>query len=82
VKCPLFLGYYYKDEQHQDETVEVMAGLKMFKRVKTPDSQKRARAFPEAGSHVIACNLTSKSVAEVAKATYLFAEEVLKMAPK
>jgi len=82
VKCPLFLGYYYKDEQHQDETVEVKAGLKMFKRVSTPESQKRAQAFPEAGSHVIACNLTSKSVAEVAKATYRFAEEVLRMTPK
>lgn len=82
VKCPLFLGYYFKDEQHQDETVEVKAGLEMFKRIGTSVSQKRAQAFPEAGSHVIACDLTSKSVVEVAKATYSFAEEVLKMNPK
>lgn len=82
VKCPLFLGYYYKDEHHQDETVDVKAGLKMFKKVGTPDSMKRAQPFPEAGSHVIACNLTSKSVAEVAQATYRFAEEVLKMVPR
>lgn len=82
VKCPLFLGYYYKDEQHQDETVEVKAGLKMFERVSTPKSEKRAQAFSEAGSHVIACNLTSKSVGEVAKATFRFAELILKMTPK
>jgi pimeloyl-ACP methyl ester carboxylesterase len=82
VKCPLFMGYYYKDEQHQDETVEVKAELRMFRQVGTPDATKRAQAFPEAGSHVIACSLTSKSVGEVAKATYLFAEEILKMAPK
>lgn len=82
VKCPLFMGYYYKDEQHQDETVEVKAGLKMFESVGTPASLKQAQAFPEAGSHVIACNLTSKSVDEVAKATYGFAESILKMAPK
>jgi len=82
VKCPLFFGYYFKDEQHQDETVEVKAGLKMFAQVATPDSMKQAQAFPEAGSHVIACSLTSKSFAEVATATYGFAEKILKMVPK
>jgi pimeloyl-ACP methyl ester carboxylesterase len=82
VKCPLFLGYYYKDEQHQDETVEVKAGLKMFSQVGTPVTKKMAQVFPEAGSHVIACSLTSKSVSEVEKATYGFAESILKMTPK
>lgn len=82
VKCPLFMGYYYKDEQHQDETVEVKAGLKMFESVGTPVSLKQAQAFPKAGSHVIACNLTSKSVGEVETATYGFAESILKMVPK
>jgi pimeloyl-ACP methyl ester carboxylesterase len=82
VKCPVFFGYYFKDELHQDETVEVRAGLKMFSRIATPDSMKLAKAFPEAGSHVIACSLTSKSVAQVAEATYGFAERVLKMVPK
>jgi pimeloyl-ACP methyl ester carboxylesterase len=82
VKCPLFLGYYYKDEQHQDETVEVNAGLEMLEHISTPRSMKQAQAFPDAGSHVIACSLTSKSVADVAKATYEFAEKILKMIPK
>ena len=82
VKCPLFLGYYFKDEQHQDETVEVKAGLKMFRQVGTPVLLKQEQAFPEAGSHVIACSLTSKSVDAVAKATYGFAESILKMVPK
>jgi len=82
VKCPLFVGYYYKDEQHQDQTVEVKAALKMFDRAMTPVAMKRAQAFPEAGSHVIACNLTSKSVGEVEAGTYRFAEDILKMVPK
>jgi hypothetical protein len=82
VKCPLFFGYYFKDEKHQDETVEVKAGLKMFEKIGTPVSLKRAQAFPEAGSHVIACSLTSKSVSEVEKGTFEFAEEILKMVPK
>jgi pimeloyl-ACP methyl ester carboxylesterase len=82
VKCPLFLGYYYKDEKHQDQVVEVKAGLEMFNLVSTLGTQKRARAFPNAGTHVIACNLMSKSVDDVENATYEFAETILKMSPK
>ena len=82
VKCPLFLGYYYKDEQNQDQTVEVKAALEMFEHVGTQASAKSAQPFPEAGGHVIACDLTSKSFLEVAKATNKFAEEILKMTPK
>ncbi|MEI6140626.1 MAG: alpha/beta hydrolase [Mariniphaga sp.] len=82
VKCPLFLGYYYKDEQNQDQTVEVKAALEMFQQVGTPTSAKKAQPFPEAGSHVIACDLTTKGFGDVAKATYNFAEEILKMTPK
>ena len=82
VKCPVFLGYYYKDEQNQDQTVEVKAALKMFEQVGTPALAKKAQPFPEAGSHVIACDLTTKSFGEVAKATNKFAEEILKMTPK
>ena len=82
VKCPLFMGYYFKDKQHQDQTVDVKAALEMFQQVSTPDTEKRAQAFPEAGGHVIACYLTSKSVGEVASATNKFAEDVLKMKPQ
>ena len=82
VRCPLFMGYYFKDEEHQDQTIEVKAALQMFEKVNTPGSKKIAQPFPEAGAHVIACDLTSKSVAEVSKATYAFAETILGMVPK
>jgi len=82
VRCPLFLGYYFKDEDHQDQVVDVKAALEMFGKVSTPAPQRKARPFPEAGSHVIASNLTSKSFMDVETATYEFAESVLKMAPK
>ncbi len=81
VKCPLFMGYYYKDDQNQDQVVEVQGELSMFKQVSTPDSMKRLKPFPEAGSHVIACDLTSKCVEKVESATYDFAENILKMSP-
>lgn len=79
VRQPVFLGYYYKDKEHQDQTIEVKAALKMFDELGTPDAWKEKVAFPEAGVHVIACGLTSKSVPEVEKATFGFARRVLKM---
>lgn len=78
---PLFLGYYYKDEEHQDPTVKVDAMLKMFDQLKTPAGQKQKVAFPEAGTHVIGCNLYSKSWQDVEAATFQFAEEKLGLVP-
>ncbi len=79
VKCPVFVGYYYKDEQHQDQTVEVKAAIKMADELGTPEKNRRKMAFASAGGHVIACDLTSGAVPEVREATYAFAEEVLGM---
>ena len=79
VKCPVFVGYYYKDEQNQDEIVEVKASLKMFKELGTPETQKRVVDFPNAGNHVLCSPLYSGAVPEVRKATFQFAEEILGM---
>ncbi|MCK9410755.1 MAG: alpha/beta fold hydrolase [Prolixibacteraceae bacterium] len=79
VKCPVFMGYYYKDEQNQDDIVEVKASLKMFKELGTPEGKKRAVDFPNAGNHVLCSPLLSGAVPEVRNATFQFAEEILGM---
>lgn len=79
VHQPVFLGYYYKDADHQDQTIEVKAALKMFDELGTPGNEKVKMAFPEAGVHVIACGLTSRAVDEVRAQTFEFARQVLKM---
>lgn len=81
VKAPVFLAYYYKDEEHQDPIVRVDAMLDMFKNLGTPENMKRAVAFPEANTHVIACELMSKSYNEVIRETLKFSEEILGMKP-
>ncbi len=81
VTAPVFLGYYYKDEEHQDSTVRVDAMLKMFKQLGTSPGEKVKKAFPEAGDHVIACELTSGSLNDVIDSTIDFAEKILKMEP-
>lgn len=81
VTTPVFLGYFYKDEDNQDETVKVSAMLKMFEQLGTPPDRKVKVAFPDAGDHVIACELTSGSVDEVIRETLKFGEEVLNLEP-
>jgi hypothetical protein len=77
----LFVGYYYKDEEHQDPTVSVQRILEMFDQVSTPESKKWKVAFPEAGVHPIASEILSKDVKSVESKTFEFAEKVLGMKP-
>lgn len=81
VQSPVFLGYYYKDEHNQDQTVKVDAMLTMFDQLGTLESQKVKKAFPEAGQHVIACELTSGCVNEVISETIKFGENILGLKP-
>jgi len=81
VKIPVFLAYYYMDETHQDETVRVDAMLEMFDQLGTTENERVKMAFPEAGNHVIGCELTSKSYNEVLAETKKFAVDVLKIEP-
>ena len=77
VNKPVFLGYYYKDEENQDRVVKVDAMLKMYDQLGTPENLKQKLAFPEAREHPIGSKLVSKSWQDVEKACYEFAEDKL-----
>ena len=79
VRQPVFLGYYYKDEIHQDSTVSVPAMLRMFEQLGTPNNEKRKVAFPDVGAHVMTSHITSKDLESVERETNRFLEEVLGM---
>lgn len=79
IKCPVFLGYYYKNEEEQDKTVSVPAMLDMYDRLGTPGEQKYKVAFPEAGAHVISSSLRSKDWQSVERETIKFLQEVVKL---
>ncbi len=81
INQPLFLGYYYKNEQEQDQTVMVSRMLEMYGQISTPDSLKQKVAFPDAGCHPIPSEIYNKNYKSVEKETYQFAEEVLGMQP-
>ncbi len=78
VKCPVFLAYYYKNEEEQDKTVSVPAMLKMFDELGTPASMKEKMAFPETGAHIIASYIRSKDWQSVEKETDRFLGEIVR----
>jgi esterase/lipase len=77
VKCPTFLGYYYKNEEEQDKVVSVPAMLKMYEELGVPNTLKRQQAFPNAGHHVIGSYVLSNDYANVQKATEAFLDQVV-----
>jgi hypothetical protein len=79
VKCPVFLAYYYKNEEEQDMTVSVPAMLKMFEELGTPVELKRKMAFPEAKAHVIASYIRSKDWQSVERETDKFLKEIVRL---
>lgn len=81
IKMPLFLGYYYKNETEQDQTVSVKAMQDMFPLIGTASGLKVEKAFPESGDHVIGSHLRSKDVKGVYEATDQFFMQILHLKP-
>ena len=79
IKCPVFLGYYYKNETEQDNTVSVPAMLKMFGELGTQAELKQKVAFPNAGAHVIASHIRSKDWQGVEEVTDKFLSDIVKL---
>lgn len=81
INQPVFVGCYYKDEEHQDMIVSVQAMREMMDQLGTPDSEKVYVEFPNVEAHVITNPLRSKDVESVMQETFQFAEEVLSLKP-
>jgi len=77
IKIPVFMGYYYKNEEEQDDTVRVEDMIDMFGQLGTVDNQKKKVAFPEAKSHVITSYLSTTVYDKVAQETLSFLKEQL-----
>jgi len=79
IKQPLFMGYWYKNEEVQDEVVSVKRMLEMYDQLGTPTEMKRKIAFENGTNHVLASPLWNEDFETVKLETYKFAEEILGM---
>ena len=77
IEQPVFLGYYYKNEEEQDQVVSVEAMLQMYDQLGTPLEKKLKTAFPNAGNHVISSVYRSGDWLGVYKASENFLEEIV-----
>lgn len=77
ITLPIFMGYYYKNEEEQDKLVSVAKMLTMFEQLGTPEDKKRKVAFPDANNHIIASKYQSDDIEGVERETRRFLEEVL-----
>jgi len=78
---PLFMGYWYKNEEIQDDVVSVNRMLEMYDQLGTPEAKKRKIAFDDATNHVLASPLWNENFETVKKETFDFAEEILGLVP-
>lgn len=75
---PIFLAYYYRDEDHQDPVVSVDAMLDMYNEISTPGDKKVKMAFPQANSHMMISPLFSGQMEDIQQASLDFALKVLR----
>lgn len=74
VTCPVFMGYWYKNDAEQDRVASIPAMLKMYEQLGS--SLKEKHAFSNAGNHAIACPLLAENVVEVQKESERFLERI------
>lgn len=79
MKTPVYLTYYYKDKDHQDDVVSVDAMQEMFPLLGTADSLKKQEAFPLSGYHVMTSPILGQHVEIVSQKSIEFLEKTVKM---
>lgn len=82
IDIPIYLGYYYKDEEHQDNVVSVSRMLEFYDQIGTPEEIKRLEAFPNAGRHVMTSYVFSEDMENVRDKSFKYAEEILGLVPR
>lgn len=79
VKNPVYLTYYYKDEEHQDDVVSVQAMQEMFPQLGTAESLKKEEAFPLSGYHVMTSPILGQHLEVPIQKSIAFLENTVKL---
>ena len=79
---PLFVGYYFKDEDHQDKTISVDAILEYVNQVNTPQEQLKVIPFSSPTGHVLTSTYMNPNWEEVQDSIYQFIDSRLEIKQK
>ncbi|EKT3958379.1 alpha/beta fold hydrolase [Flavobacterium psychrophilum] len=75
VKCPVFMGYWYKNETVKDTIASIPAMLKMFDELESPTKEKVA--FQNVANHEMTTPILSKDIETVQSETENFLDKVI-----
>lgn len=81
INDPLYLSYYYKDEDHQDNVVSVKRMRDMFAQLGTPAALKKEVALSDAATHIIGSDLFNTHLESVWTPLTAYCENVLHLSP-
>ena len=79
IKDPVFMAYYYFDEDHQDKTVSVIRMREMYAALNTPASQKMDVPLKNAGTHMIASEIFNDNLNALWTPLTTYCEQVLNL---
>ncbi len=77
IQVPVFMAYYYRDEDNQDRYVSVPRMREFMQTISTPADQRRSYRTSNAGTHVIASSLWNENSLDLQRASVEFIEQVL-----
>lgn len=81
INTPVLMTYYFRDEANQDTVVSVPRMKEMFRQVGTAPELKREVALPDAGTHMIGCDIFNAHLESLWRPMTAYCEEVLKLSP-
>ena len=79
IKDPVFMAYYYFDEDHQDKTVSVIRMHEMFQELSTPSAEKMDVPLKNAGTHMIASDIFNDNLLALWTPLTMYCEKILKL---
>lgn len=77
ITIPVFVSYYYEDEENQDKVVSVEKILEMTRQIGTPSEKLRVVNMKDAKAHAMANGIFNQNTHSLLKETCKYAEEVL-----
>ena len=81
INDPIYLSYYYNDDENQDKVVSVKRMREMYAQVGTPASLKKEVVIADAGTHIIGSDLFNTHLSSVWTPLISYCEEVLHLSP-
>lgn len=79
ISHPIFVGYFYKDEEVQDFTISVEKIREVDALIKTPADQKQFIAYPDGDAHVFNSPIFNDEWEKVQTDIYSFMEDILRI---